>query len=110
MLRLIATPLARLDHAYRDRPFFTGQKARLLGAFTVVMLAGQTLTLSNSTQADGLDINGTPTSTVIFGFWTLDNIQNVQDTQIDDRKLPQQAAANTDVARLRAGKEQSPIR
>ncbi len=38
MLRLFAPYVARLDAAHKDRPFFAGQKARLLAAFNVLML------------------------------------------------------------------------
>ena len=38
MPRLFAPYLARLDAAHRDRPYFEGQKARLLAAFNLLML------------------------------------------------------------------------
>ncbi len=38
MLRLIETYVARLDSAHKDRPYFVGQKARLLAAFNGLML------------------------------------------------------------------------
>lgn len=37
MIRPIATCLARIDGAYRDRPYFTGSRARLLTAFAFLM-------------------------------------------------------------------------
>jgi signal transduction histidine kinase/ActR/RegA family two-component response regulator len=38
MARLFAAYLERLDAAYRDRPYFIGQKARLLAGFNILML------------------------------------------------------------------------
>ena len=38
MPRLFAAYLDRLDSAYRERPYFVGQKARLLAAFSLLML------------------------------------------------------------------------
>ena len=38
MPRLFAAYLQRLDAAYRDRPYFIGQKARLLAGFNTLML------------------------------------------------------------------------
>jgi signal transduction histidine kinase len=38
MRRLFANYVARLDAAYRDRPYFVAQKARLLAAFNVLLL------------------------------------------------------------------------
>ncbi len=38
MFRPFASYIARLDAAHRDRPYFVGQKARLLAAFNVLML------------------------------------------------------------------------
>jgi len=38
MIRLFAAYVARLDFAHRDRPYFVGQKARLLAAFNGLML------------------------------------------------------------------------
>ena len=54
-----------------------------LNGFTVVMSGTQTLSLATSTQADGLDIEGTATNTVQFQFWQLDSVGSVQDTRID---------------------------
>lgn len=50
-----------------------------LNGFEVNLTAGQTLGLANSTQADGLVINGDSSNTVVLQFLTLDG----SDTQID---------------------------
>ncbi len=38
MIRLFAANVAALDVAYRDQPYFVGQKARLLAAFNLLLL------------------------------------------------------------------------
>ncbi len=38
MIRLFASYVARLDYAHRDRPYFVGQKARLLAVFNGLLL------------------------------------------------------------------------